>query len=196
MNEFENRGRRMMNRCSALVVLMLAAMAAPADGQQWRTGEPTEASQEGLADLVRLALDKNRDLTAARESYVTAQEQVSEAWSSVMPSVDLNASYQRNLAPPVSFLPAEIFGGQPGEYLPVQFGADNQWNSTLSIEQPLFRPNVIVALGAARRFETLQGGGAAGVGAEHRDPGPHRLLPAAAGRGAGTAHRQLRPACP
>ncbi len=156
MNEIENRGTRTMNRSTVLVALALAVWAAPAAGQQWRTGEPMAANQEGLADLVRLALDKNRDLTMARETFVTAQEQVSEAWSNVMPTVDLNASYQRNLAPPVSFLPAEIFGGQPGEYVPVQFGADNQWNSTLSIEQPLFRPNVIVALGAARRFETLQ----------------------------------------
>jgi outer membrane protein TolC len=156
MNDNVNRGMRIMNRGAGALALALAFWAAPASGQAWQTGESAGANQEGLSDLVRLALDKNRDLTAAREAYVTSQEQVSEAWSAVMPSVDLNASYQRNLAPPVSFLPAEIFGGQPGEYVPVQFGADNQWNSTLSVEQPLFRPGVIVALGAARRFENLQ----------------------------------------
>jgi outer membrane protein TolC len=154
--ETDNRGMRMMNRSVTMLSLVAALVAAPVSGQDWRTAQPASAGQEGLVDLVRLALDKNRDLTAARETYVTAQEQVSEAWSAVMPSVDLNASYQRNIAAPVSFLPAEIFGGEPGEFLPVQFGADNQWNSTLSVEQPLFRPNVIVALGAARRFENLQ----------------------------------------
>lgn len=154
--ETDNRGLRMMNRSVTMLGLAIALVAAPVSGQTWQTGEPASAGQEGLVDLVRLALDKNRDLTAAREAFVTSQEQVSEAWSAVMPSVDLNASYQRNIAAPVSFLPAEIFGGQPGEFLPVQFGADNQWNSTLSVEQPLFRPNVIVALGAARRFENLQ----------------------------------------
>jgi outer membrane protein len=157
MIDNDNRGMRTMNRGSILLGLALAVWAAPAAGQQWQAGEAIEEGREGLAGLVRLALDQNRNLTAAREQYVTAQEQVSEAWSSVMPSVDFNASYQRNLAPPVSFLPAEIFGGQPGEFLPVQFGADNQWNSTISVEQPLFQPNVIVALGAARRFEALQG---------------------------------------
>jgi outer membrane protein TolC len=156
MNDNNNRGMRTMNRSAVMFALALAVTAGPIAGQQWQTGEPITAGQDGLSDLVRLALDKNRDLTVAREAYVTSQEQVSEAWSSVMPSIDLNGSYQRNIAAPVSFLPAEIFGGEPGEFLPVQFGADNQWNSTLSIEQPLFKPNVIVALGAARRFENLQ----------------------------------------
>jgi len=155
MNDNDNRGMRTMNRSAVMLALALAVTAGPVAGQQWQTGEAT-AGQDGLSDLVRLALDKNRDLTVAREAYVTSQEQVSEAWSSVMPSIDLNGSYQRNIAAPVSFLPAEIFGGPPGELIPVQFGADNQWSSTLSIEQPLFKPNVIVALGAARRFENLQ----------------------------------------
>lgn len=152
MTDNENRRKRMMNRSSSALAfaLVLAATAAPADAQ--------EASREGLVDLVRLALDSNRELIAAREAYVTAQEQVSEAWSQVMPSVDLNASYQRNIAAAVNFLPAIIFdpSAGPDDYIPVQFGADNVWNSTLSVEQPLFRPGVIVALGAARRFETLQ----------------------------------------
>lgn len=115
-------------------------------------------SAEGLTSLVRSALDSNNELVAARQGYETAQEQVSEAWSSVMPSIDFNASYQRNIAVPVNFLPAIIFdpGAGPDDFIPVQFGADNVWNSTFALEQPLFRPNVIVALGAAKRFENLQ----------------------------------------
>lgn len=112
----------------------------------------------GLTELARSALDRNRELRAAREGYVTAQEQVSEAWSSVMPSIDFTGSYTRNVSPAVNFLPAQIFDptAGPDDYLPVQFTADNAWNSTINVEQPLFRPNVIVALGAAKRFETLQ----------------------------------------
>jgi outer membrane protein TolC len=147
-----------MNRILMIAGLAVASLAAPLSAQQWQAGRPSEADRDGLTDLVRLALDRNRDLTAAREVYVTSQEQVSEAWSNVMPSVDFDASYQRNVAAPVSFLPASIFdpSAGPNEYLPVKFGADNVWNSTISVEQPLFRPGVLVALGAARRFENLQ----------------------------------------
>jgi outer membrane protein TolC len=112
----------------------------------------------GITGLVRNALDTNRDLVAAREGYVTAQEQVSEAWGNVMPSVDLNASYTRNISPTVNFLPAQIFdpSAGPDDYIGVQFGADNTYSSTIAVEQPLFRAGVIVALGAASRFESLQ----------------------------------------
>ena len=111
----------------------------------------------GITSLVRAALDSNRDLVAAREGNVVAQEQVSEAWSNVMPSVDFNGSYTRNISPPVNFLPAQIFDptAGPDDYIPVQFGADNAWSTTVAIEQPLFRPGVIVALGAASRVERL-----------------------------------------
>jgi outer membrane protein len=148
-----NRGRRRRHvGRGAAVALALAAYTAGAAGQQPRT------QTVGITELARSALDANRELIAARETYVTAQEQVSEAWGSIMPSIDFNASFTRNLQVPVNFLPARIFDPNAGqdEYIGVQFGADNQWNSTISLEQPIFRPNVIVALGAARRFETLQ----------------------------------------
>jgi outer membrane protein len=112
----------------------------------------------GITSLARNALDTNRELVAAREAYVTAREQVSEAWSNVMPSVDLNASFTHNISAPVNFLPARFFDADagPDEYIGIQFGADNTYNSTFAIEQPLFEPGVIVALGAAGRFERLQ----------------------------------------
>ena len=73
-----------------------------------------ESGNVGLPTLVRDALDSNSQLVAAREAYNLASEQVSEAWGSVMPTVDLNASYQRNLSVPVNFLPAAIFDPSAG----------------------------------------------------------------------------------
>ena len=142
-------------RWSTLLGLMMQ-FALWASGSTRVSAQETERS--GLTVLVRTALDSNDQLVAAREAYNLASEQVSEAWGNVMPTVDLNASYQRNLSVPVNFLPAAIFDptAGPDDYLPVQFGADNQWNSAISVEQPLFKPGVIVALGAAQRFENLQ----------------------------------------
>lgn len=152
MNMTRRRATRPFIAVGAVVVA-LGTEVLPAVAQT-QAVEPRD-----LTTLVRAALDGNRDLIAAREAYVTAQEQVSEAWSNVMPSVDFNASYTRNIAPALNFLPAAIFDptAGPDEYIGVQFGADNVWNSTISVEQPLFRPGVIVALGAASRYENLQG---------------------------------------
>jgi len=151
--------RHRLSRLALQCSLALVATAAPLAAQEWRSGAQTQEGAVGLGTLVRTALDSNRDLLAARQSYVSAQEQVSEAWSNVMPSVDFNASYTRNIAPALNFLPAVIFDptAGPDDYIGVQFGADNVWSSTISVEQPLFRPGVIVALGAAKRFEILQG---------------------------------------
>ena len=111
----------------------------------------------GIEDAVRTALGVNPDVVAARLGLTEAEERVSEAWSEVYPRIDLNASYSRNISPTVNFLPASIFDPTAGadDYLPVRFG-DIQWASTLSVEQPLLRPSVLVGLGAASRFEQLQ----------------------------------------
>jgi outer membrane protein TolC len=112
----------------------------------------------GLEALARRALDTNRELLAAREALAVADEQVSEAWSNVYPTLDISASYSRNISPNVNFLPAIFFdpNAGPDDYIPIQFGADNTWNSTLTFEQPLLRPGVFVAVGAAGRFRSLQ----------------------------------------
>jgi outer membrane protein len=148
--------RGMMNRgmgrvaVGAAVVGALLTFAAPASAQQ--------ARPLGLETLARSALDSNRDLIAAREGLTLAREQVTEAWSNVYPSVDLNASYSRNISPSVQFLPAAIFNpaAGPDDYIGVQFGADNNWSSTISVEQPLLRAGVFVGIGAASRFESFQ----------------------------------------
>ena len=142
----------MMAGALAASVLAPAALPAAAIAQ-----EPEQVL--GIEQAVRTALESNRDLIAARHGFVTAQEQVSEAWGGVYPSVNFDASYSRNISPTVNFLPAAIFDptAGPDDYIGVQFGADNQWSSNISIEQPLFRPSLFVAVGAAGRYEGLQG---------------------------------------
>ena len=132
-------------------VVLAAGLAAGAAAQ-----EPGRTF--GIEEAVRTALDANRDLIAARLGLAEADERVSEAWGNVYPSVDLNASYTRNVSPAVSFLPAQIFDDTagPDDFIAVRFGGDNLWSSTIAVEQPLFRPGVFVALGAAGRFEDLQ----------------------------------------
>lgn len=111
-----------------------------------------------LSDAVGLALERNRDILDSEYQLEVADNQVSEAWSNVFPSLDLQSSFTRNVAPQVSFLPAQIFNPEApeGEFIPIQFGADNIWNLSLNAEQPLFQPGVFVGVGAAARFRGLQ----------------------------------------
>jgi len=143
-------------RAAAVVLGMLLALVLGTVGPL--LGQEPETHVLGIQDAVRTALRQSRDIQAAHLGLDEAEERVSEAWSNVYPSIDLNASYTRNVSPAVQFLPAAIFDptAGPDDYIGVQFGADNQWTSTLSLEQPLFRPGVIVALGAAGRYRNLQ----------------------------------------
>ncbi len=117
-----------------------------------------EARVLGLEEAVRTALDRSREVRSAELGLEEANERVSEAWSSVYPSIDFNASYTRNLSPSVNFLPAAIFDptAGPDDYIAVQFGADNQWQSTISLEQPIFSAGAFLGVGAAGRYRSLQ----------------------------------------
>jgi outer membrane protein TolC len=111
-----------------------------------------------LERAIRVAVDRNREIRSASLAVDEARGIAAEAWSGVLPALNLNASYTRNISPPVSFLPGEIFDpdSPPGTLIPVRFGADNLWNSTVSIEQPLFKAQAFLGVGAARRYLALQ----------------------------------------
>lgn len=158
MNASRRRTMRMqMTVIASALSIGFSSDAAAVAGQEREAPAQTERVM-GITGLARVALDGNHALIAARQGYETAQEQVSEAWGNVMPTIDLDASYTRNISPTVNFLPAQIFDpdASADDYIAVRFGADNTYSSTIAVEQPLFRAGVIVALGAASRFESLQ----------------------------------------
>jgi len=141
---------------AVLAFVALSGGTASAGGQEPlsdRDGAPVF-----LSEVVRTALERNRDVLDAEYQLAVAGEQVSEAWSEVYPNVNLSTSFTRNVAPQVSFLPAQIFdpSASEGDFIPVQFGADNIWNLSVNAEQTLFDPRIFVGVGAASRFEGLQ----------------------------------------
>lgn len=139
-------------------LLGLTAVAAVMSVLPGPAGAQGTGAVLSLDEAVRIALRNNRDVQAARLALQEANEQVSEAWSGVFPSLDFNASYTRNVSPTVNFLPAAIFDptAGPDDYIGVQFGADNQWTTAIALEQPLFSAAVFIGVGAAGRFKSLQ----------------------------------------
>lgn len=142
-------------RFGALAVALVTWLPIPLAGQD---GPRPAARVLGLEDAVRLALERGRELADARLALEAAEGRVSEAWASVLPTVDLNASYTRSLTVPKTFIPAIIFDpdAAPGELIGVQFGADNSWNTQIRIEQPVFEAAAFIGVGAAGRYRALQ----------------------------------------
>ncbi len=144
-------------RGAAAAALML--WATQQAGAQQRRGAPERP--EGplmLSTVAQWALEGSRDVLDAQYQVAVAEEQASEAWAEIYPSVDLSSSYTRNVAPQVSFLPAQIFDpdATEGEFIPVQFGADNIWNLSINADQAVFDARSFFGLGGASQFQTLQ----------------------------------------
>jgi outer membrane protein TolC len=111
-----------------------------------------------LGEAVRVALQRSPRIEAARFALEEAEERVSEAWGSVYPRVDFSADYTRNVSPAINFLPAIFFdpNAGPDDQVAIQFGADNLWQSNITLEQPLFDGRAFIGVGAAGRFQSLQ----------------------------------------
>lgn len=110
-----------------------------------------------LERAVAIALRNNRQLAVSQYDLEVANKQVSEAYGALLPEVDGFASLQRNLTLPSAFLP-KIFidpDADPDELVAVTFGADNQWNAGLTVNQPLFDAGVFVGVGTAGAFRSL-----------------------------------------
>lgn len=137
--------------------VLATTVGAPLAGQSPTSGTGSGATMT-LEGAIEAALRRNPRLAAARYGLEEAEEQVSEAWGNVMPSLDLSSNYTRNVSPAVNFLPAIIFDPDAGEdeFIGVQFAADNSWAFNLNLEQPLFNAAAFIGVGASGRFRALQ----------------------------------------
>ena len=135
---------------AALVGVLILASGALA-----QTGD---APAYSLQEAINTALRNNRDLQTAQLSLMTANEQVREAWGTLLPTIDASVGYQRNLSVQETFVPAIIVdpSADPDELIPVRFGADNLWSAWLYVTQPIFDASAFVGVGTADRFRSLE----------------------------------------
>ena len=152
LDRFHTRAGRWLARLGVAVAFAAASSPSPLVAQ----AQPTPGMT--LTETLRVALERSPRIESARHALEEAEERVSEAWGSVYPRVDFTADYTRNVSPAVNFLPAIIFNPSagPDDQVAVQFGADNLWQSFITLEQPLFDGRAFVGVGAAGRFQTLQ----------------------------------------
>lgn len=157
------RGSRGMGTLVNAVLATVLAVASmpPALLRAQQPGSGAAAPPPGgtltLPEAVSMALRRNNDVRDARFALDLAREQVSEAWGGVLPTISMNADYTRNLSRAVTFMPAFFDpDAGPDDLIQVRFGADNSWNTSITLEQPLFDARVFVGLGAAQRLASIQ----------------------------------------
>ena len=113
-------------------------------------------SELTLDSAIKLAVINNPEVNRAILSVQDADELVDIAYSEVFPSISFSANYTRNFEVPVQFVPGELFGGDPGTFIPVEFGTDNNWQGGISVQQNIFRGEVFVGLSTSTIFKTVQ----------------------------------------
>jgi len=69
-----------------------------------------------------------------------------------LPQVSASAQYTNMLEIPTQLVPAEFFGGQPGQFAEVQFGTQHNATFGISATQLIFSGEYIVGLQASRTF--------------------------------------------
>lgn len=105
-----------------------------------------------LDEAIAYALEYNYSVINADREILDAQKQKWEIIATGLPQIDGNLSYYNQLKQPVTLIPGEIIGGEPGSFLPVVFGQQNQVNATATLRQQIFDGSYIVGVQATEAF--------------------------------------------
>lgn len=105
-----------------------------------------------LQEAIDFALENNYSAINADRDIIDAQKQKWEVISTGLPQITGDISYQNQLKQPVSLIPAEFAGGEPGTFVPIVFGQAHQASATATLRQKLFDGTYIVGVQATKAF--------------------------------------------
>ena len=105
-----------------------------------------------LEQAITFALDSNYTAINARRDIAIAIKKKWETTASGLPQLDAKISYNNNLKQPITLLPGEIIGGDPGTFVPVTFGTKESASATATLTQLIFDGSYLVGLQAAKTF--------------------------------------------
>ncbi|MCL6266871.1 TolC family protein [Flagellimonas myxillae] len=105
-----------------------------------------------LDEAIIYALEHNYTAINANRDIVDAQKQKWETIADGLPQISGAISYQNQLKQPVSQIPAEFFGGEPGTFQEVVFGQPQSATATATLTQQIFDGSYIVGVQATKAF--------------------------------------------
>ncbi|SDD83816.1 Outer membrane protein TolC [Pricia antarctica] len=105
-----------------------------------------------LEEAIAFALENNYSAINADRDLIDARKQKWEVIATGLPQITGDVSYQNQLKQPVSLIPAEFGGGEPGTFIPIVFGQAHQATATATLRQKLFDGTYIVGVQATKAF--------------------------------------------
>lgn len=127
-----------------LVLILLFAISLG-----FAQNNPTSFS---LQEAIDYALENNRTSKNAARDIESAKHQKWETTSEGLPQISASIDYNRWLKQQVSLIPAEFFGGNPGEFAEIAFGTKQTMNATVRVNQKIFDGSYLVGLQSAKVF--------------------------------------------
>ncbi len=101
------------------------------------------------------ALENSYGMRRAQADLSIAGKQIRETTATGLPQISASVGYNYYLDIPTSLVPAEFFGGEPGEFEEIRFGTEHNLTATASVNQLIFDGQYIVGLRAARIYRDL-----------------------------------------
>jgi len=105
-----------------------------------------------LQEAIDYALDNSYNTRVSINDIESAKKKVWETTTIGLPQIDGKIDYQNFLKQQVSVVPAEFFGGNPGEFEEVIFGTKQNANASVTLRQLIFDGSYLVGLQASKTF--------------------------------------------
>ena len=103
-----------------------------------------------LENAIDYALENNRLSKNATSDLEIANEKKWETIATGLPQINAFIDYNNNLKQPVSLVPAEFFGGNPGEFAELSFGTKQTIDGSVTLTQLLFDGSYMIGLASIK----------------------------------------------
>jgi outer membrane protein TolC len=127
-----------------LIPLFVFALTAKAQEQKNYNYSLEQAIAHALTNNYS-AINAGRDIDASKEKKW-------ETTAAGLPQINAGLDYTNNFVLQKSVVPAEFFGGNPGEYAEVAFGTKHNMVAHANLSQLIFDGSYIVALQASKTY--------------------------------------------
>lgn len=108
-----------------------------------------------LDEAILYGLTNNRSIINADREIQKAKKDRWKTIASGLPQISSDINYQNFLKMPVSLVPAEFFGGNPGEFAELTFGTEQNMIGAVKMEQLIFDGSYLVGLEASRVYLSI-----------------------------------------
>jgi len=98
-----------------------------------------------LKEAQAYAVDHNKMVITSKMDVTASRIALKEMIANTLPQINASGNFNDNLKLMTTLIPAEFFGGAPGEFIPVKFGT--QFNSGASAQASLMLFNASVYVG-------------------------------------------------